>query len=262
VSKTASRVRGRTSTGRLRALDQYLVLHHSELLMRTDGLFADAAVYDVGVGEYPWTTLELSAAVRTVAPALTVVGFEADSGRLLQARRHETSSVRFESGSFEQPLPLHPPARVVRAMNLLRGQREEDVPRLWRYLAAPLVPDGIVLEGSTDPLGNILCAFVLRKSVAGVTPEGLLFHTDFKRGFAPMMFRDVLPRLWRRRVRAGEPIHALFEQWTACWESVRAQSPVEAFRRSAEMLSRGGFGARGVNGMDGALYWPCGSEPG
>jgi hypothetical protein len=104
------------------------------------------------------------------------------------------------------------------------------------------------VEGSADPAGSITVAHLLRREEQGLSREALLFHTDFVHGFAPLLFRDWLPRDLRRRVRPGEPIHAFLEQWTAAWKSVReahaTAGPAEAFLRSAEAL------ARSVEGID------------
>ncbi len=70
------------------------------------------------------------------------------------------------------------------------------------------------MEGSTDVQGGITVVHLLRRTSEGLSREALLFHTDFHQGFAPLLFRDWLPRDLRRRVQPDEPIHDFFAAWT------------------------------------------------
>lgn len=235
-----SKTRGRTSRGRLRALDAYLCHRERGLLERRDGPWARAVFVDVGFGEHPWTTLESAAAFRELHPALTVIGVELDPARALAARAHEDAHTGFRQGGFELPLGGDEPARLVRAMNLLRQGPPERVPEVHRTLGRYLLPSGLLVEGSADPSGAVLTAHLLRREDAGLRREALLFHTDFSLGFAPPLFRDWLPRDLRRRVRPGEPIHAFFSEWSAAWQQARVAghtAPPDAFRESALRLS-------------------------
>ncbi len=68
------------------------------LLLRNDGAFADAAVVDVGMGERPWTTLELGARGARGSAGLRVIGVEVDERRALAARRLLRVKSTCESG--------------------------------------------------------------------------------------------------------------------------------------------------------------------
>lgn len=243
MSSLDSQTRGRTSRGRLRALDAYLCHAERELLLRRDGPWARAVFVDVGFGEHPWTTLESAEAFRALHPELTVIGVELDGERARAARAHADARTHFREGGFELPLGGDEPARLVRAMNLLRQGPPERVPEVHRTLARYLLPSGLLVEGSADPEGAILTAHLLRRGPGAEAPpvrEALLFHTDFRHGFAPLLFRDWLPRDLRRRVRPGESIHAFFSEWDAAWRDARAAghaAPPDAFRETAPRLA-------------------------
>ncbi len=195
-------VRHRTRAGRLAALDAWLCAEARALL---DGR---GAVLDVGYGLEPTTTLELARAVRAVTPGLRVVGLERAP---LEAAGDE---LELHTGDFSTCATLAPLA-VVRAMNVLRGYREAEVPALHAALGAGLVEGGLVLEGSCETDGAVTVVHLLRRRGAGLVREALLFHTDGTRGFSPWLFRDWLPRDLRRRAHPGTPVHALLEAWAA-----------------------------------------------
>lgn len=234
------RTLGRTSRSRLRALDAYLHQCERPLLERQDGIWRDAAFLDVGFGEHPWTTLESAALFRELNPQLPVIGVEADQGRASSAARHEEALTRFVHGGFDWASTAGQPARLVRAMNILRQYRAEDVEAAHAELGRSLLPGGLVVEGSTDVHGGITVVHLLRRTSEGLSREALLFHTDFHQGFAPLLFRDWLPRDLRRRVQPDEPIHDFFAAWTEAWKKARelgAWEPRSAFQESARQLS-------------------------
>ncbi|MDP1827258.1 MAG: hypothetical protein Q8L48_28550 [Archangium sp.] len=185
-------------------------------------------IVDVGYGESPVTTLELAHAVREVTPSLRVVGVERKRGQAafgqgsqVHNRRAQSSlsplspsSLELVEGDFGSCATLGPTA-VVRAMNVLRGYREEEVPAIHAALGAALVEGGLVLEGSTDTDGHVTVAHLLRRRGGRLVREALLFHTDFSRGFSPWLFRDWLPRDLRRRATPGTAIHELLKRWEA-----------------------------------------------
>lgn len=235
VAPLDRKTRGRTSHGRLSALDAYLCRYERALLARDEGPWRGAAVVDLGFGEHPWTTLESARAFREINPNLRVLGVELDPSRVEVAAAHVDPLTEFRQGGFELPLRPGEAVRLIRAMNLLRGYPAESIPEIHRTLGDALLEGGLLVEGSTDTPGAVLTAHLLRRGPAGIEREALLFHTDFTRGFAPLLFRDWLPRDLRRRVRPGEPIHDFFAAWTAAWQGARASSraaPPEAFRLS------------------------------
>ncbi|MDP2315811.1 MAG: methylase [Pseudomonadota bacterium] len=231
----ASPTRGRTAPGRLAALDAWLCHAEAGLLRRTDGPWATAPFVDIGLGDTPWTTLESAAALRTVRPDLPVVGIDVDRARVAAAQPHADALTTFRLGDFD----LGPPdeaARIVRALNVLRQYPPDAIPDIHRRLGAGLLPGGLLIEGTSDAAGGVLVTHLLRRPAPGehapgehapgehdpaaLRREGLLFHTDFSQGFAPLLFRDRLPRDLRR-VAPGTPMHPFFAAWTAAWEAAR-----------------------------------------
>ena len=204
-------MRARTRLGRLDALDAWLTHEASELL-RAGGL-----VIDVGYGASTVTVESLARAVRQVNPAIEVLGLERDE-RDGGSALPRAEAVQLMRGGFEALAGL-PGAVVVRAMNVLRGYRAEEVPAIHRALGAGLREGGLLLEGSTDTEGHVTVAHLLRLRGGTLVPEGLLFHTDFTRGFSPWLFRDWLPRDLRRSTGSGTPIRTLLDRWSQVVEA-------------------------------------------
>lgn len=226
--------RGRTSKGRLAALDEYLCFAERALL--EDG--GPSWVIDLGFGVEPWTTLELQAALQSVNPSLRVLGVELEAERVEKACQ-AGGPVEFRQGGFELPLAQDESARLIRVMNVLRSYRPERAQEIHEKLSERLVDGGLLVEGTTDKAGEVLTAHLLRQSNGEPQREALLFHTSFAHGFAPMLFRDHLPVDLRRRVKAGEPIHSFLSEWTHAWQEVRGQgttSAREAFIAAGQKL--------------------------
>lgn len=214
-------MRARTRPGRLGALDAWVVHEQSPLLV------PGARVVDVGYGESPVTVVELAAALRAVQPGLTVHGVEREASRVPPPPWAEGVTL----GWGEAPGP----AVLVRAMNVLRSYRADEVAPLHAALGAALDEGGLLLEGSSDTEGHVLTCHLLRKRGGALVSEGLLCFTDLSRGFSPWLFRDWLPRDLRRSVKPGTPVHALFTRWDACLAASGAREPRERFLASARV---------------------------
>lgn len=235
-------MKSRTRQGRLAALDIYL--------SEREPIRASDVFIDLGFGERPVTTLETANAL----PFGTVIGMEADQRFALAAASSERKGVRFIHGDFSA-LPLLPRARVVRVMNVLRSHREEEVAGIHALLLNALVDGGLLVEGSADPDGSLLCAHLIRRRGDVGVREGLLFFTSFAHGFAPIQFRDWLPRDLRRGVRPETWIASVFERWTSAWQAVRSDDPRGSFIRSCEALSRRGEPVDAALAPRGFLIW-------
>ena len=199
--------RGNTATGRLRFVDEYLLLRERALLIAPGHSATRGVFVDVGVGEAPITTLETARAlarhalVSSNATALPVIGVEIDPRRLAQARdwlaaRAISTRVggddsgqdeddmqdvlEIRGGSFALPLFEGEVARVCRLMNLFRsGYDEHEIPPALSAVAERLEPGGIVFEGSSSPSGDLGVAHVLRRvspppRAAAAAAEGAL----------------------------------------------------------------------------------------
>lgn len=59
--------------------------------------------------------------------------------------------------------------------------------------------------------------------------QGHIFqwNSSLERGFAPIMFRDWLPRDIRRKAQPGTPIRELLDAWTEAIDEVRAEGSLE-----------------------------------
>lgn len=257
--------RGRTAPGRLAALDAWVCHAERALLLRDDGAWAAAPFVDLGLGDTPATTLEAAAALRAVRPDLAVVGVDHDPARVAAALPFAGAGTTFVVGGFD---PAGPPARLIRAFNVLRQYPPAELPAIHARLGAGLLPGGLLLEGTSDATGGVLVSHLLRAGPDGILHrEGLVFHTDFSRGFAPLLFRDRLPRDLRR-VAPGTALFAFFAAWNAAWNEARAALPdaPDAARFAASLT---GLAAR-IPGIDldpwlvahGHLAWrPPGGVP-
>jgi len=230
----ARRTRARTRSGRLAALDDYLVRFERARLAASQARFVD-----VGIGCEPVTLLDSMATLREVAPELGFVGIELeDQFARIAARGAPEADIR--QGGFEVVAEVAP-AAVIRVMNVLRTYSQEDVPDVHRRLGDALVDGGLVIEGTCDPEGDNMSAHLLRRRDDAVHREGLLFHTRFTNGFAPMLLRDRLPRDLRRRVRPDTAIGRFFADWNQAFAAARdagIKAPAACFVESARRLAR------------------------
>jgi len=214
-NKPAGQVtRDKTAQNRLRRVDTYLLLAERYLIGRREGPFARALFADVGYGAEPFTTLESAARLRRVNPTLPVLGVEIEGERVAAALPYADQHTHFRLGGFN--LPLHPGEhiRLIRAFNVLRQYEEPAVTEAWRLMGQHLLPGGLLIEGTSDPFGQVWVANLVRKQTNNtLLLEGLLFSTNFRPGFAPEQFQPVLPKNFIHRVVLGEPIEQFFRHW-------------------------------------------------
>ncbi|MFT3710364.1 MAG: methylase [Archangium sp.] len=203
-------VRPRTRAGRLSALDAWLNVESVALL--TPG----ATLIDFGFGESAVTTEEWAEA----CSGCRVIGID--------ARAASSSRVELVVGDFDA-CARFAPVSVLRAMNVVRAYREDEVETIRAQLGACVIDGGLVIDGSTDTEGHVLSAWLLRKTKGALVKESLLFHTDFSRGFSPWLFRDWLPRDLRRSVKPGTWIHEALTKWDA---RASGSTPRERFEAS------------------------------
>ncbi len=217
----------RTRPGRLRGVDTWLRAE------RSSGWPVDVALVDVGFGVSPTTTVELFDWVRGLRPDARVEGWELDAAALERAQAFAEPGLCF----LTAPQDVGPTFDVARAFNVGRAGPREALEQLHGLLVRALRLGGVALEGSTDVDGRVAAFYVLRDDGARTA---LVLATDLSRAVAPRLFRDVLPRDWRRSAHAGTPVFALLEDWQRSWEAVRATlDPRAAFLRSvAELAGR------------------------
>ncbi|GMU59718.1 MAG: hypothetical protein AMXMBFR34_14810 [Myxococcaceae bacterium] len=194
---------------------------------RAAALKPGGLVLDVGFGDTPVTTKELQEALWAVEPSLRVLGVERDLSRVTPIPGVEVRASHFNV------LAALGPAVLVRVMNVVRGYREDEVAEIRALLGHAIGDGGLFLEGSSDTEGHVLTAWVVGRRGEELVKEALLLWTDFSRGFSPWLFRDWLPRDLRRRVKPGEPVHALLSEWASAVEALGpGRSPQERFAQS------------------------------
>ncbi|TAK13381.1 MAG: methylase [Anaerolineae bacterium] len=235
--------RGKTARNRLRKADAFLILYDPALLKRREGDFAHALYVDLGYGAEPFTTLESAARLRTLHPALPVLGVEIDPERVAAAQPYADALTHFRLGGFNLPLEKGETVRVIRAFNVLRQYEEHEVGPAWDSLGASLLPGGLLLEGTSDPFGRLWVANLLRKGDTGLGLEAVVFGTNFRWGFEPALFQPVLPKNFIHRMTPGEPVYEFFEDWKAAARAVIGVKDLglrQWFIASAEQLAQRG----------------------
>jgi len=223
--------RGKTHANRLRRVDLFILRHAEALLRREDGDFVGAWSVDLGYGAEPTTTLEMARALRRMNPRARVLGVEIEPERVQAALPFADDATQFRLGGFNLPLQTLPDGRreavrLIRAFNVLRQYDEASVWPAWQQMAAALLPDGLIIEGTSDPLGRLWVANLLqwqKDGDVGIDKGGkpecrlehvaLVFSTNFRQPFDPAAFQAVLPKNLIHRAGVGEPMGAFFEAW-------------------------------------------------
>jgi hypothetical protein len=215
--------RGKTASNRLRRVDTFLLRYDPGLIARRDGAFARAFFVDLGYGFEPMTTLESVARLRALNPTLPVLGVEIDLERVAAAQGLVEPGLDFRLGGFNLPLAAWPDGvpetvRAVRAFNVLRQYAEADVAPALARLAEAVLPGGLLIEGTSDPLGRVWVAHMLRRTeaapgAAAWQREALVFSTNWRGGFDPADFQPVLPKDLIHHMLPGEAIYTFLEAW-------------------------------------------------
>ncbi|MCC7362639.1 MAG: hypothetical protein IT317_24375 [Anaerolineales bacterium] len=258
--------RGKTAPNRLRKTDTFLAVAYPELVRHMPGLYVD-----LGYGFFPITSVETRLRLGRLNPALQVLGVEIDPERVAGAAPFASEGLSFRLGGFNLPLLAGEQVSVVRAFNVLRQYTEAAVAEALTALAAPLTPGGLILEGTSDPLGRLLTFNLYQKQGAELTRTALVLAPSLHAGFLPRQFQAVLPKNFIHHAEPGGPIDGFFGAWHAAWQRARAEAadPRQVFARAARRLAehygytldqrpallRRGFLALGAN-------WPETQRPG
>jgi len=237
--------RGKTASNRLRRVDNFILLYEPSLLTRTDGLFARSLFVDLGYGFDARTTLESAARFRKVNPRLPILGVEIDRERVEAALPYADDRTFFRLGGFNLPLRTGEHVRLIRAFNVLRQYDESDFAPAYEKLAESVIPDGLMIEGTSDPFGSIWAANLVRKIQDGSwNAEALVFSTNFRLGFNVEDFQTILPKNLIHHVVPGEPVHDFFESWkrsAAETSAAKVYGSRQWFLASAESLLQKGY---------------------
>jgi len=250
--------RGKTSSNRLRRVDNFILLYEPSLLTRTDGLFANSIFVDFGYGFDARTTLESASRFRRVNPNLKILGVEIDKERVEAASPFADDKTFFRLGGFNLPLKDGERVRLIRAFNVIRQYEEKDFAPAYERLAQYVLPGGLMIEGTSNPFGSVWCANVARKTLESDSLlldvgdlrigdwriEALVFSTNFRLGFDLEEFQTILPKNLIHHVVKGEPIYDFFEAWK---QSAKETSHAKTFGArqwfiaAAESLSQKGY---------------------
>ncbi len=238
--------RGKTASNRLRRVDNFLLMYAPDLIRREDGDFARAFCVDLGYGALATTTLEAAERLRTLNPALTILGVEIDPQRVAAAQPYTDAQTHFRLGGFNLPLLRGERVKLIRAFNVLRQYHESEFWPGYHQLANYVLPGGLMIEGTSDPYGRIWVANVARKTETdtGWAMEALVFSTNFRLGFDPADFQAVLPKNLIHHVVPGEPIYDFFERWKRAAAETshnKVWGLRQWFSASARRLSEQGF---------------------
>jgi hypothetical protein len=236
--------RGKTTSNRLRRVDNFILLYEPTLLTRTDGLFPLSLFVDLGYGFDPRTTLESAARFRKLNPNLPILGVEIDKERVESAQPFADALTHFRLGGFNLPLQAGESVRLIRAFNVLRQYEEKDFAPAYERLAQFVLPGGLIIEGTSMPFGQLWSANLMRKQSEKWTQEALVFSTNFRLGFEVEEFQTILPKNYIHHMLKGEPIFEFFEDWKrAAAETIAAKvyGPRQWFIAAAEALASRGY---------------------
>lgn len=226
--------RGKTAPNRLRKTDTFLAVAYPEFVRHMSGLFVD-----LGYGFYPVTSVETMRRLRRINLSLQVLGVEIDPQRVADAQPFSEPGLSFRLGGFN--LPLHPGERasVIRAFNVLRQYDEAAVAGALEALAGALTPGGLIIEGTSDPLGRLLTFNLFEKQSGALVRKGLVLAPAQQAGFEPRQFQAVLPKNFIHHAEPGGPIDRFFADWHAAWQHARGQArePRQVFALAALRLA-------------------------
>jgi len=216
--------RGKTGRNRLRGSDHFLVHYDPELLTRHTESFDRSLCVDLGYGAEPHTTLEWADRLRSYAPELPVLGVEIEPARVERALPFADHQTSFRLGGFNLPLEPGEQVRLIRAFNVLRQYDENEVRPTWDRLAAQILPGGLLIDGTSCPLGRAWTACLVRRPEDGSAPwelEALVLGSNLRTGFDPEVVQTRLPKLFIHRMQDSEPTHTFFEDWKRAVQQTR-----------------------------------------
>ena len=218
--------RGTTNPSRLRRVDRWITQALPGVLRAS----ARPLVVDLGFGASPVTTLELYRAVRLVVPQAEVTGLEIDPARVeaasrqlaaLRAGGEELPGLSFRLGGFELPVPRRPV--LVRAFNVLRQYREDQVGAAWSRMRAGLADGGVLVEGTCDEIGRRAVWVTLPAAADGAL---VTFSARVASLGRPSGLAERLPKALIHRNVPGEPVHRFLRDFDRAWDSA---APYSAF---------------------------------
>lgn len=211
--------RGKTAPNRLRKTDTFLCVAYPELARRLPGLYVD-----LGYGAYPITAVETLHRLRRLNPRARVLGIEIDPQRVADAQPFAEPGLEFRLGGFNVPVRADETVSVIRAFNVLRQYSESEVQAALQTMSAVLSVGGLLIEGTSDPLGRLLTFNLYRKTPAGLTYLNFVLAPSLRADFLPRQFQAVLPKNFIHHAEPGGAIDVFFGAWHAAWNHARQTS--------------------------------------
>jgi hypothetical protein len=130
--------------------------------------------------------------------------------------------LEFRLGGFNLPLAPGETVSVIRAFNVLRQYEEPETEKALVALSASLTAGGLILEGTSDPLGRLLTFNLYRRQAeGGLERLGLVLAPALRADFLPRQFQAVLPKNFIHHAEPGGPIDRFFAAWHAAWQQAR-----------------------------------------
>jgi hypothetical protein len=216
--------RGKTTQNRLRRVDNFVTMYCCDLIMSDQHLYVD-----LGYGQSPITTLESAKRFRQYNTQLPILGVEIDNKRVREAQQFADNITDFRQGGFNLPLQNNittgqrETVNLIRAFNVLRQyDLESDCRDSHVLMCNYLNINGILIEGTSDPLGRIWVANIIRKQIdQSLLIEALVFSTNFHDGFNIVSFQQILPKNFLHRMTGpNEMIYNFFEDWKISYEQI------------------------------------------
>ncbi len=241
--------KGQTRPGRLQLFNPII----DRLLEAMPSAGHPFSLVDIGIGSHPATTIEWANHLTPPLPSEVAVsritGIERDEGYVAAANSvlHSSSpglpTVRIVHGSFDHAAVSQ--AAIVRVANVLRVYSDAQRIAAESALASRLPSTAFVVEVTCTPEGHLGTALVSHAQDRSLVPLDLVFafapSAAETGGFAPIRFRDWLPRRYRRTCTPQSDVGKLLAEWKDCWSSVRPKLATDAnsFVASSQALAQG-----------------------
>ena len=243
--------RGTTGVNRLRRVDRWIAA--LPVLRATD----DPLVVDLGYGASATTSNELRARLAKVRPDVEVLGIEIDPERVRIASAAAQPGVSFRLGGFEVPTDDGRRPAVIRALNVLRQYREDEVPDAWARMRARLSPGGQLVEGTCNELGRVASWVTLDADGAHTFTISLrLAELE-----APSIVAERLPKALIHRNVPGERIHMLLVDLDRAWASAAplgVYGPVQRWQATVASVRDAGWPVLDTPPLGGRARWRLG----
>src|SRR5258708_9893920 len=149
-----------------------------------------------------------------INPALRVLGVEIDPERVAAALPYaQPPTIDFRLGGFNLVDVLrNDRACVIRCYNVLRQYDESAVDPALATMAQALQPDGVLIEGTSNPSGRLVAFDVYQRSEIGLSHRSLVFGSNFRAPVEPVDFQAILPKRLIHHMRDSVP-SAFFSRW-------------------------------------------------